>query len=256
MNRIRNRHMKRAGLLTALAGILLMATACGRPSGGANSPTGGFGNGGSGSGFRSGGASAPLNPEAKLALGTIKLEGSKDAVDPKMAASLLPLWQLMFELKSSSSTAPQEVTAVMDKIDSTMRPEQVTTIQSMSLSQADIFAVFQQQAQASGSTAGQGGGGGAQGPQASGSPTGGGGTRRNGGGGGNRGFVFVGGGGPGGGFGGAGGFGGGELRNNGGTGSTNGSTLSAAEVLQARQNAEASLLINQLIRLLETKLSK
>ncbi len=90
--------MKRAGLLTALAGILLVATACGTPSG--NSPTGGFGNGGSGSGFRSGGASVPLSPEAKLALGTIKLEGSKDAVDPKMAAALLPLWQLMLQLKS------------------------------------------------------------------------------------------------------------------------------------------------------------
>jgi hypothetical protein len=241
--------MKKAPLLTALVTVLFFAAACGSSRGSTN----GFGNGGSSSNsFRSaGGASTPLTPEAKLALGTIKLEGSKQAVDPKMAANLLPLWQLLLQLNSSSSTAPQEVTAVLDKIHSTMTPEQVTTIDSMSLTQADIFSVFQQQAQANGSggTSGLGNGGG---------------NRRNGGG-----FVFAGGGPPdggpgGGGFGGGGfgggGFGGGGSRNNGGagssTGSQNSSAQTAAEAAQVRQNAVSSLLINQLVKLLETKLSK
>ena len=88
-------------------------------------------------------STTPLNPEAKLALGTIKLEGTKQAVDPKMAAKLIPLWQLLAQLNSSSSSAPQEVTAVVDQIKSTMTPDQVKTINGMKLTQADIFTAFQ-----------------------------------------------------------------------------------------------------------------
>jgi hypothetical protein len=171
-----------------------------------------------------------LSPESKLALGTIKLEGTKQAVDSKMAANLLPLWQLLFQLNSSSSTAPQEVTAVLDQIKITMTPEQISTINSMTLTQADIFTVIQQQAQANGS----------------GDTTGSGSTGRNRGNGG--GFVFVGGG-PGG-----GGFPGGGFRTNGNADPST-SSQTAAQAAQARQNAISNLMINQVIRLLETKLS-
>lgn len=232
--------MKKAPLLTILFTIVFVLAACGSGSASTNSvgsnPT-------TGNGFRNAAnATGPLNPEAKLALGTIKLEGTQQAVDPKMAASLLPLWQLLYQLKSSSSTAPQEVTAVVDQIHATMTPVQLNTINGMKLSQADIFTVFQQQSQANGSG----------GPTGSGTTRTGGGNRGNGGGGG---FVFVGGG-PGGGPGG-GGLGGGGFGNNGGAGSsttTQATTLTAAQAAQARQNAVSSLLINQLIRLLETKL--
>jgi hypothetical protein len=240
--------MKKISLLITLITILFLLTACG--SGSAVSD-GASTNGGSTNSFRNGAnTTGPLNPEAKLALGTIKLEGTKQAVDPKMAANLVPLWQLMFQLNSSTSTAPQEVTAVEDQIKTTMTSEQINTINSMKLTQADIFTVFQQEAQANGTGGSNSTGG--TGP----SNFGGGnrGNRGNGGGG----FVFVEGGGPGG-FGG-GGFGGGA-RNNGGTGSTSTTTTSsaqtaaqAAQAAQARQNAISNLLINQLIRLLETKL--
>jgi hypothetical protein len=226
--------MKNAPLLTILLTLLFMLTACT----GNNASTNSFGSGGSSSNsFRTGsGANIPLTPDSKLALGTIKLEGSKQAVDQKIAENLLPLWQLLLQLKTSSSTAPQEVAAVVDQIHTTMTPDQLKTINSMPLTQADIFTIFQQQAQSdSGGTNGSGT------SRFSGSNRGG-----NGGGG----FVFAGGGpgGPGGGF-------GGGFRNNAGGASTSQATaLTAEQAAQARQNAISSLVINQLIRLLETKL--
>jgi hypothetical protein len=229
--------MRKLFLLTTLITLLFVLTACGGPSAdGATNST-------SANGFRSSSAAiGPLNAEEKLALGTIKLDGTKQAVDPKMAASLVPLWQLLFQLNSTSSSAPQEVTAVVDQIKTTMTPDQVSTINNMPLTQADIFTVFQQDAQQNGTGGAASGGG--TGP--SNFP---GGNGRNRGGGGGGGFVFAGGGGPGG-----GGFGGG-FRNNAGSSTTpQDSAQTAAQAAQARQNAISNLLINQVIRLLETKL--
>ncbi len=235
--------MKKASLLSSLIALALMLSACG--SGNASRSNFG-GAASSGDGFRSSrNSSAPLTPELKLALGTMKLEGTKQAVNPAMAAKLVPLWQLMVQLNSSNSSAPQEVTAVVDQIQATMEPDQLNTIDGMKLTQGDLFSVFQQQAQADGAagTSNAGGQGSSSGNRAFGGGFGGGG--------------FGGGGFGGGGFGG-GGFGG-ASRSTGGTGSNAGSltssSLTAAQAAQARQNAISSLVIGQLIRLLETKLS-
>ena len=224
--------MKKASLFIIIFTLLFVLTACGSSS----ASTSIVGNGGSSSNsFRSGSsANAPLSPESKLALGTIKLDSTKLAVDPKMAANLIPLWQLLLQLNSSSSTAPQEVTAVMDQIHNTMTPDQLKTINSMPLTQADIFTIFQQQDQSnSGGTNGSGN------SRFSGGNRGG-----NGGGG----FIFAGGGpgGPGGGF---------SNNGSGSNTSTQATALTAEQAAQARQNAISSLLINQLIRLLEVKLN-
>ena len=222
--------MKKAPLLTTLFTLLFVLTACGSGSGATISTST---NTGSTNSFRnSTGGTGPLNPESKLALGTIKLEGTKQAVDSKMAASLVPLWQLLFQLNSSSSSAPQEVTAVVDQIKTTMTPDQINTINSMPLTQADIFTVFQQ-ANGSGGTTGSGTTGSTGGNRGGGFAFGGGGPGE------------PGGGGPGGGFraGGAGSS----------TTSTQSTALTTAQAAQARQNATSSLLINQLIKLLQTK---
>src|SRR5512135_1411074 len=79
-----------------------------------------------------------LTPETKLALGTIKLEGTPEAVDAATAAKLLPLWQLLLQLSSSTSAAPQEVTAVLDQIRATMTPSQISSINSMQFTPADF----------------------------------------------------------------------------------------------------------------------
>ena len=223
--------MKKVPLLITWITILFMLAACGSSSASTNT-------------FRSStGGNRPLNPESKLALGTIKLEGTSQAVDPEMAANLLPLWQLLFQLNTSSSTAPQEVTAVVDQIQTTMTPAQIKTINGMQFTQADIFTAFQQQGQANGTR-----GTNSTGNTGSFNSTGG--NRGNRGGG--QGFVFIGGG-PGGGE-----FPGGGFSNNGGSGSSTNSQANsaqtAAQAAQARDNAISDLVINQVIRLLETKL--
>ena len=229
--------MKRYLLLSCvLAGALLLAACAGQSTPSASGSDGGT------NGFRSstgGSTFQNLRPEAKLALGTLKLEGTSQAVDAQTAAKLIPLWQLMAQLDSSNSSAPQEVTAVMDQIKSTMTTDQASAISHMSLTQADLFAVFQQEAQASGS-GGQGGSG-----------FGGGGNRGGGG-------AFFFGGGPGGGGPGGGGFGGGFRPNGGGSAGSNstGSQLTSAEAAIARENAISTRLIDQLVRLLQTKLSR
>ncbi len=230
--------MKKTLLLSSLLVFALLLSACAAQ--------------GSNRGFGSGSTRA-LSPEAKLAIGTIKLEGTKQAVDPAMAAKLLPLWQVLKQLNSSDSAAPQEVTAVLDQIRSTMNPAQVSAIDAMQITRQDMFSVFQQEAQAggTGSTSGTGSTG------ASGfrSGNGGNGNRGNGGG------FFFGGGGGGGGFGG-GGFGGSGFNRSGtgtgtGNGTTNGSQQSgsSAQRSQAFANGLNTALINQVIQLLQSKMA-
>ncbi len=133
--------MKRTSLLITFLITLFVLAACDSRTSGSNS----FG------GDPLGGVRA-LTPESKLALGTLKLEGTPQAVDSAMAAKLLPLWQLLHQLNTSTSAAPQEVTAVVDQIQATMNPDQVKAINSMQFTQADIFSAFQQQGRANGST--------------------------------------------------------------------------------------------------------
>ena len=76
----------------------------------------------------------------KLALGTLKLEGTEQAVDSQAAAQLLPLWQLLDELDNNASAAPAEFTAVTEEIQMTMTPAQIKAIEAMELTQADVVA--------------------------------------------------------------------------------------------------------------------
>jgi hypothetical protein len=189
-------------------------------------------------------AGLTITPETKLALGTLKLEGTPQAVDKVTAAKLLPLWQLLQQLSTGTSTAPQEITAVLDEINATMTPAQTQAIEGMQFTQANLQAAFQQ--------ARSGDSGGATGgtrPSGTGSS-----NRGNGGGGGV--FLFSGGGGPGGGapgggFAGGGGFpGGGTTTNSSGTptaGSSSGSTQSSV-------NRSSLFLVSEVVRLLESKI--
>ena len=185
----------------------------------------------------------PLTPEAKLALGILKLEGTTQAVDAKQAAQLLPLWQLLRQLNSSSSAAPEEVSAVVDAIQAAMTPGQVSAIDGFQLTQRDIFQTLQEMGAAGGGFTGSGGN--SSGTPSAAGQNGNNTTRRNGGGGnfpGGGGFIPGGGGNvP------VGGFGPG--------GATNGnSNTSSAQAQQIRQNASATLLITEVIKVLSGKI--
>jgi len=80
----------------------------------------------------------------KLAIGTLKLEGTEFAIASDQAVDLLPLWQVLNNLDSSDSAAPEEVTAITEQIQETMTPEQLAAIDDMNLTGESIFATMQE----------------------------------------------------------------------------------------------------------------
>ncbi len=77
-------------------------------------------------------------PALKLALGTLDLEDTNQAVDAAAATRLLPLWQLLDQLETSGSAAPAEITAVVEQIESEMAPSQLKAIEAMNLKDSDV----------------------------------------------------------------------------------------------------------------------
>jgi hypothetical protein len=74
----------------------------------------------------------------KLAIGTLKLEGTDLAVDAKEAADLLPLWKAVNTLRTSQTISTKEMDALYSQIEGAMTPEQVKEIEGMSLTSEDI----------------------------------------------------------------------------------------------------------------------
>ena len=81
-----------------------------------------------------------LTPALRLAIGTVNLEGTQLAVDSTAAATLLPLWELLEQLDTSGSAAPQEITAVVNEIQLDMSSEQIKAIDAMSIDQSQLGA--------------------------------------------------------------------------------------------------------------------
>jgi len=151
--------------------LTLIVTACGGQATATNNP----------------GNAAQADPNAqelplstKLAIGTLKLEGTDLAIGSDQAAELLPLWQVFNNLSSSDTAAPEEVIAVTEQIQETMTKEQLAAIDDMNLTGQDIFATMQElglanapQANASGTPQAGGNFRGGQGPDGGFSPDGG-----------------------------------------------------------------------------------
>jgi hypothetical protein len=79
-----------------------------------------------------------MTQASKLALGTLRLEGTEQPVSADLAAQLLPLWQLLAEMSTNAAAAPQETAAVVEQIQATMAPEQISAIDEMQLSEDDL----------------------------------------------------------------------------------------------------------------------
>ncbi len=227
--------MKKTFLIGIFLGIALILTACGSSTSSATATRV------QRNGSNQAGGTGALTPEMKLAIGTLKLEGTPQAVNATQAAQLLSLWQLLNQLNTSSSAAPQEITATVDQIQSTMTSQQIQAIDAMQLTQRDIFTTLQ------GSGAlGTGTGGGTTGNGAIANATGNGTNRNNG----QRTGGFTGGGFPGGGFPG-GGFPGGGTRN-GGTPTAGNQSNSSGQ--RSFSSFGSTLLTGQVIKLLESKI--
>lgn len=83
-----------------------------------------------------------LSVRNQLALGTLRLEGTPDAVTPEQASSLLPLWQALSTLSTSTTSAPEEMTALQNQIAESLTPAQLAAIDGMQLTNADLTGFY------------------------------------------------------------------------------------------------------------------
>jgi hypothetical protein len=107
-----------------------------------------------------------LPASTQLALGTLKLEGTPDAVTPDQARMLLPFWQA---IQGGGAQSDAEVNAVLKQIEGKMQPEQLKAIAAMQLTMQDLTDYAQANNLAMGGPPGAMGGappaGGGQAPQ-------------------------------------------------------------------------------------------
>ena len=88
--------------------------------------------------------SAALSTEAELLVGTMKLENTSEAVTAEQAKQMLPLWQTLQALSSSSTAATEEINAVVGQIKSTMTAAQMDKISAMKLTRQDMLSIMSQ----------------------------------------------------------------------------------------------------------------
>jgi hypothetical protein len=77
----------------------------------------------------------------QLALGTLQLEETENAVTPEQAKALLPLWQA---IQSGALQSNAEVNAVLKQIEGQMTAEQLAAIAAMQLTTEDMGAWAQE----------------------------------------------------------------------------------------------------------------
>jgi hypothetical protein len=82
-----------------------------------------------------------LDVPTQMVLGTLRLEGTAEAVTAEQAADLLPLWQAL----RGGITVEAEVDAVLKQIEMEMTEEQLEAIAAMQLTQEDLQAWMAEQ---------------------------------------------------------------------------------------------------------------
>ncbi len=85
---------------------------------------------------------ANMPVEQKLAMGTLKLEGTDKAITADQAKTLLPLWKAVKTLNNSSNTSAQEIDALYKQIEESMTADQVQSIKDMQLTPQDTQALM------------------------------------------------------------------------------------------------------------------
>ncbi len=83
-----------------------------------------------------------LPVQSQLAIGTLQLETTDQAVDEAQAAELLPLWRAALSLARSDTSAAVEVAAVINQIQDTMTPAQISAIAAMQITPDSMQAMI------------------------------------------------------------------------------------------------------------------
>lgn len=81
-----------------------------------------------------------LPPSSQLALGTLVLEGTGEAVTPDQAQALKPLWQA---IQGGVMQGDAETNALLNQIETTMTADQISAIAAMQLTREDMTAWMQ-----------------------------------------------------------------------------------------------------------------
>ena len=84
-----------------------------------------------------------LTTATRLALGTLKLEGTDQALTASQVAELLTLWQGYQSLSNSDTTSPVELDALVSQIQGVMTAEQTTAIDGMNLTNQSLSEELQ-----------------------------------------------------------------------------------------------------------------
>ncbi len=93
----------------------------------------------SGQGNTTNGAAArPISTEDKLAVSTLDLEGTDQAVTAAEAKVLLPLWQQVKTLNADPNSSANDLTAVFNQIQGTLSADQIKAIDAMNLTFTDV----------------------------------------------------------------------------------------------------------------------
>jgi hypothetical protein len=123
-------------VLVACGAKATATTTSGGTTGGSSGGSGGFAANGT-PGARN--LTQPLPLAESLLIGTLKLQGTSNAINATQAAALVPLWQAYAQLTSSNTAAQAEIDAVVTQIQQTMTPAQVQAITAMKLTRQDMF---------------------------------------------------------------------------------------------------------------------
>jgi len=80
----------------------------------------------------------------ELAVGTMKLEGTADAVTREQARQLIPLWEVYSEIATSDTAAAQEIEGLTSQLQQAMTEGQLQSISAMNLTQEDVFSMMRE----------------------------------------------------------------------------------------------------------------
>ncbi|PWB52040.1 MAG: hypothetical protein C3F13_12235 [Anaerolineales bacterium] len=79
----------------------------------------------------------------QLLVGTLKLDGTANALTSEQAAQLLPLWQAYLSLSNSDTAAEAEVGGLLKQIQASMTAQQIDAITDMNLTSTDMMELMQ-----------------------------------------------------------------------------------------------------------------
>lgn len=82
--------------------------------------------------------------QEQLLIGTIRLDTTNLAVTREQASVLLPLWNDFLALKQSGAVTQEQVEPLMQQIQVSMTPEQISTIAAMQIAQQDLRTISQE----------------------------------------------------------------------------------------------------------------